>query len=542
MNKIALLPTHVANVIAAGEVVERPVSVVKELVENALDANATQITIRIQEAGLEGLIVEDNGEGMSKADAKLAVLRHATSKLSLASDLQSLRSLGFRGEALPSIASVSHLTIQTSNQQESTQVDVIQGDIQVSSIKPRPRGTTISVKKLFVNTPARLKFLKHPNAEASAIVQFVQKLALANSDISFRLIRDAEEVLSTSGSGDPQKTAAQVLGVSVAKELIPLDVGAYDLRIHGLISKPTLSRSTRQHLYFTVNKRVIHDVGLMQSLKAAYGHRYPVDRYPVAIINIDIDPSFIDVNVSPTKLQIQFSNYYQIKGLIHDGVAQLMNQTVSIQEAIHPLSGDQIELELTSSDRPDITTEAFPTLSFLTQLRKSYLLAQADEAMYVIDQHAAAERIRYEQYLIQMTKPPTAFQRLLMPLSLSLSKDELESLKELTTTLVGFPYQITQDGIELDEVPTWFREGLEETYAMALVQQAIQGKTPSMIDDTARLLACKRSIKFQDVLSSEEAQSLLDQLSMCDDPYHCPHGRPTLLRYSFHQLERMFGR
>jgi len=295
-------------------------------------------------------------------------------------------------------------------------------------------------------------------------------------------------------------------------------------------------------MYFMVNKRVIHDVGLMQSLKDAYGHRYPVDRYPVAIINIDIDPSFIDVNVSPTKLQIQFSNYYQLKSLISDGVAQLMNQTVSIQEVIHPLSGNQIELEFTSSDRPEMTTEVFPTLHFLTQLRKSYLLAQAEDAMYVVDQHAAAERIRYEAYITLMSQPPTAFQRLLMPLTLSLSKDELESLKELDSSQVGFPFQITKEGIELEEVPTWFREGLEETYAMALIQQAILGKTPSMIDDTARLLACKRSIKFQDVVSHDEAQSILDQLSLCDDPYHCPHGRPTLLRYSFHQLQRMFGR
>lgn len=542
MNKIAVLDAHVANLIAAGEVVERPVSVVKELIENALDANATSITVAITEAGLSSISVDDNGEGMSEADARLAFLRHATSKLKAPSDLQSIRSLGFRGEALPSIASVSHVVMQTSNGDTCTQVDIDQGVMHVTSIKPRPQGTRITIAKLFVNTPARLKFLKHPNAETQAVLQFIQKLALARADVAFRLLVDDHEALLTSGSGDLLKTASQVLGVAVAKELLPLDVGAYDLRIHGLVAKPTLSRSTRQHLHLMVNNRVIHDVGLMQTIKDAYGHRYPADRYPVAVLNIDIDPSFIDVNVSPTKLQVQFTNYYQLKTLLTDAIQALLGDHVSIQEAIHPLSGDQMEWSFQEASARESVAEVFPELTFLTQVRKSYLIAQADDAMYVIDQHAAAERIRYEAYLDVMTHPPTSFQQLMMPLTLSLSSDEIAKLREVTPQAIGFPFALTEDGLEIHELPTWFREGLEEEYAVALVQQALSGKTATMIDDTARLLACKRSIKFHDVVSHEEGQSLLDQLAKCDDPYHCPHGRPTILRYSFSQLERMFGR
>jgi DNA mismatch repair protein MutL len=542
MNKIAVLDNHVANLIAAGEVVERPVSVVKELVENALDAKATSITLSIKEAGLSHIRVEDNGEGMSEADARLAFLRHATSKLKTPSDLQSIRSLGFRGEALPSIASVSHVVMQTAHGDESTQVEIDQGVMSVTSINPRPQGTTITITKLFVNTPARLKFLKHPTAETQAVVQFIQKLALARPDVAFRLLADDQDVVQTSGSGDLLKTASQVLGVAVAKALMPLDVGAYDLRIYGLVSNPTLSRSTRQHIHLMVNERVIHDVGLMQTIKDAYGHRYPVDRYPVAVLHIDIDPSFIDVNVSPTKLQVQFTNYYQLKSLLREAIQALIGDHVSIQEAIHPLSGEQIDMSFQEASATEPVTDVFPVLTFLTQVRNSYVIAQADDAMYVIDQHAAAERIRYEAYVDVMKHPPTAFQQLMMPLTLSLSSDELAKLGEISPQAVGFPFALRDDGIELTELPTWFREGLEEDYAAALVQQALRGRTASMIDDTARLLACKRSIKFNDVLSNAEAQSLLDQLSQCDDPYHCPHGRPTILRYSFSQLERMFGR
>jgi DNA mismatch repair protein MutL len=254
MNKIAVLDNHVANLIAAGEVVERPVSVVKELVENALDAKATSITLSIKEAGLSHIRVEDNGEGMSEADARLAFLRHATSKLKAPSDLQSIRSLGFRGEALPSIASVSHVVMQTAHGDESTQVEIDQGVMSVTSINPRPQGTTITITKLFVNTPARLKFLKHPTAETQAVVQFIQKLALARPDVAFRLLADDQDVVQTSGSGDLLKTASQVLGVAVAKALMPLDVGAYDLRIYGLVSNPTLSPpNCKSNLRTTIN-------------------------------------------------------------------------------------------------------------------------------------------------------------------------------------------------------------------------------------------------------------------------------------------------
>lgn len=547
MNKIVALDRHIANLIAAGEVVERPLSVVKELVENAIDANATLITIQLKEAGLSLIRVEDNGDGMSPSDATLAFTRHATSKIKAASDLQSILTLGFRGEALPSIAAVSHLTLETSDGEAATQVVSVQGQISASPLALRAHGTVILVEKLFVNTPARLKFLKHPNAETQAVVQFVRQLALATPRVRFRVLVEESEVLATSGSNNLAKTIAQVLGVPVAKQMVAIDAGAYDLTITGMVSTPVLSRSSRAHVYLSVNGRVIHDVGLAQAIKDAYGHRYPVDRYPVAVLAITIDPNFLDVNVSPTKLQVQFSNAYQIKTMLQEAIQAVLGTQVFIQEAIHPYTGEQTQLDWSQPQpRGESTSPAtFPALQFLTQLQKSYLIAQGDQGMYVIDQHAAAERIRYEAYLQIMKHPPTAFQQLMMPLAISMSSEELEALTHASPTIksaIGFPFTLTAHHVVITEVPTWFRDGLEIDYATALLQQALGGATAALIDDTARLLACKRSIKFSDSVNHEEAQSLIDQLTMCDDPYHCPHGRPTIVRYSYDEFRRMFGR
>jgi DNA mismatch repair protein MutL len=547
MNKIVALDTHIANLIAAGEVVERPLSVVKELVENAIDANATVITIHLREAGLSMIRVEDNGDGMSPDDARLAFTRHATSKIKSASDLQSILTLGFRGEALPSIAAVSHVRVDTSDGVDATQVRITQGVMESATLAPRPQGTTISVEKLFVNTPARLKFLKHPKSETDAVLQFVSKLALATPHVRFQLVVDDREVLSTSGSGDRAKTIAQVLGVPVAKDMVALQTGAYDLIMTGMISSPLLTRSSRSHIHLSVNGRVIQDIGLAQAIKDAYGHRIPVDRYPVAVIDISIDPSFLDVNVSPTKLQVQFSNAYQLKSLLQEAIQAVLGEHISIQEAIHPLQGEQTTIDWSKVDsvRNPAQEVRFPTLQFLTQLQKSYLIAQGDLGMYVIDQHAAAERIRYEAYLEVMKHPPTSFQQLMMPLQLPVSQAELSALQGASNKIkqaIGFPFTLDAHHVVIEEIPTWFREGLELDYAQALVQQALLGTTAALIDDTARLLACKRSIKFNDSLNVDEAQSLIDQLSQCDDPFHCPHGRPTIVRYSYDEFRRMFGR
>jgi len=547
MNKIVALDAHIANLIAAGEVVERPLFVVKELVENAIDAAATVITIHLNDAGLSLIRVDDNGEGMSPADATLAFTRHATSKIKAASDLQSILTLGFRGEALPSIAAVSHVTLQTSNGIQATQVQIKQGQMESSPLAARPQGTMISVEKLFVNTPARLKFLKHPNAETQAVVQFVSKLALATPMVRFQLLVDDQEVLATSGSGDLAKTIAQVLGIPVAKAMVAIDAGAYDLTITGMVSTPQLSRSSRSHMHLSVNGRVIHDLSLAQAIKDAYGHRYPADRYPVAVIAITMDPSFLDVNVSPTKLQVQFSNAYQLKSMLQEAIQAVLQDHISIQEAVHPLTGEQTVIDWSTSEaREEVTPEmVVPTLTALTQLQKSFIIAHGELGMYVIDQHAAAERIRYESYVTIMKQPPTSFQQLMMPLEISMSKDELAQLASASESVqraIGFPFTLDEHHVVLREVPTWFRDGLEADYATALLQQALLGPTAALIDDTARLLACKRSIKFNDALNLEEAQSLLDQLLQCLDPYHCPHGRPTMVRYSYDAFRRMFGR
>ena len=546
MNKIQVLSNHIANLIAAGEVVERPLSVVKELVENSIDAGATSITVTIEEAGLSLIEVRDNGSGMSREDAILAFSRHATSKIKEASDLQSIASLGFRGEALPSIAAVSEVTLRTNYQDQMTQLELSQGVITEVPAQPQGPGTTIQVRKLFVTTPARLKFIKHPNAETSRIVTYISKQALARADIAFHLVVDTKEVVSTSGMNALGKAVAQVMGVEVARHMVELDTGAFDLRIHGLVSLPTLSRSSNQHIHLFVNQRVMHDIGLIHAIKQAYGHRYPMDRFPIGVIMIEIDPSFIDVNVSPTKMQIQFSNYAQIKQLLIDAVQAVIEPEQQVKEVTMTTYHAQTELDL-SNPQERLANGVRPPLSlqFLTQFHKSYLLAQGEEGLYVIDQHAAAERIRYELYLAQMKKPPKEFQQLLLPFTLSVSYDEMQQLEALDhpTTQLGFVFHVFgPQTIEITEVPTWFRPGLEEEYAKALLYQALQEHPAQFIDDTARLLACKRSIKFNDTLNDDEAQSVLDQLVQCEDPYHCPHGRPTIIRYSMNELERFFGR
>jgi DNA mismatch repair protein MutL len=546
MNKISVLSEHLANLIAAGEVVERPLSVVKELVENAIDAQATSITITIEEAGLSLIEVRDNGIGMSPEDAVLAFSRHATSKIREASDLQAILSLGFRGEALPSIAAVSEMSVLTNYQDIITHLDVRHGMVHPIPGKPHGPGTTFQVRKLFVNTPARLKFIKHPNAETARIVNYITKQALARVDIAFHLIVDQKEILSTSGSKALDKAVAQLMGVAVAKEMLPLETGAYDLRIHGEISSPNLSRSTNTHVHVFVNQRVMHDIGLIQTIKQAYGHRYPADRYPVAVIHIDIDPSFIDVNVSPTKMQVQFSNYPQLKQLLTEAIEQVLAPQISVREIPLTAYHSQSELDLSTPLKEEsIPQKTTLSLQYLTQFHKSYLLAQGEDGLYVIDQHAAAERIRYEQYVHIMKQPPTDFQQLLMPIDMSVSYDEMMALESMSdaSTKLGFVFHIFgPQTIQITEVPTWFRAGLEEEYAKALLYQALQEHPAQFIDDTARLLACKRSIKFNDSLNDAEAQSLLDQLASCEDPFHCPHGRPTIIRYSMHELERFFGR
>lgn len=566
MNKIKIMSEHLANKIAAGEVVERCASVVKELVENSIDANSSEIKIELIDAGTREIKVTDNGSGMNHDDALLAFSRHATSKLLTEEDLFNISSLGFRGEALPSIASVSEITLKTSTGDIGTLINSKAGKI-ISEEKTDARvGTTITVKNLFYNTPARLKHLKSLHAELAAITDYVNKIALSHPNIKFSLYNNHKLLFNTDGSNNLLKVIKDVYGIEVAKKMIEIKNSNNDYSIYGYISYPEVTRSTRNSIVTIVNGRIVKNMELNKVINDAYHTYKPEDRYPIVVLKIEVDSSLIDVNIHPTKQDIKFSKMDTIKELITNTIEQQLKSISLIPNVESKTIKPAIKYEIPTLDlEREVKTEhnliqeeiveyepkvkeRLPELYPVGLIHGTYIVCQNDLGMYLIDQHAAQERINYEKYLYELGHPTNNKIDMLIPLTIEMPNNEYIILKENLYILTSLNFEVEEMGINTIVVkahPIWLPKGYEDQAIKKIIDIVIDKEhfeTEKFNEKVSITLSCKLSIKANENITIEEMEHLINNLRQCANPFTCPHGRPTIVFYSNYELERMFKR
>ncbi len=594
MSTIKVMDEILANKIAAGEVVERPLNVVKELVENSIDAASNEIKITLIDSGTKKIVVSDNGIGMNKEDARLAFSRHATSKLKDLDDLFNISSLGFRGEALPSIASVSHVYLQTSKDGVGTAISLDGGVIENIENTDLSAGTTIEVKDLFYNTPVRLKYIKNLYTELALIVEYVNKMALSYPDIRFVLTNNEKELLNTSGDGNLLKVIYAVYGIDVAKKMIEISGENDDYVISGYIGYPEIAKTSRNVITTLVNGRVIKNLDLNRCIIDCYHTYIPKDKFPMIVLNIDVDPILIDINIHPQKMDIKFSKLDSLKELITKVISSKLKEILlvphanirdlnTIYEVEDSLPVNTINYDLDDEEEP--VKETSPNLEELSFdfdndnkitgtkteevveeeneekddyrikemipvgiVHKTYIIAENSSGMYIIDQHAAAERINYEKVLNALLKDDYKIIDLLVPIRLEYPKDEFIKIKEHMDILKSIGIFLEEFGDNTFIVrshPTWFFEGYEREAVekiIAITLEKGEFDKEKFIYRTAATMACKMSIKANDYLDLDTAKILLDNLRRCDNPFTCPHGRPTIITYSNYDLERLFKR
>lgn len=604
--KIHQLPESLANKIAAGEVVERPASVVKELVENSIDANSTHIKVTLQEAGLKQIAVADDGDGMSEIDCKRAFLRHATSKIKYDADLFHIKSLGFRGEALASIASVSKLTLISSEGDEpATKLYLEAGEIKEETKVDLRKGTEIIVNDLFYNTPARLKYIKSLHTELGHITDIINRYALAYPHIRFELYHNDKLIFKTTGSGNKLQVISQIYGLEAAKQTLHAKTSTLDFEVEAFLVKPEITRANRNYMTLIVNGRYIRNFRLAEAIIRGYGTLLPIHRYPIAILYITLDPVLVDVNVHPTKLEVRFSKEQELMEVIERLIRETFKKETLIPEVKHRqtkkrkteqkafqlhlparsetetetdektvsyvdktnepvqtvnesvptnhFDGKQLKASMetpqTKTEESDAgKTERIPRMYPIGQLQGTYILAQNERGLYMIDQHAAQERIKYEFYKKQLAKPVEQEQQLLMPLTFEFTPEEAILIEKYKEELKAFGIHLEHFGGKTYTVrshPTWFPKGEEEQIIRDIVHQVIENEKidlESLRDEVAALMACKRSIKANHHLSLKEMEQLLEDLRKTDDPFTCPHGRPVIVHQSFYEIEKMFKR
>lgn len=651
MAKIQIMSSVLANQIAAGEVIERPASVVKELVENSIDANSTQIDIHVEEAGLKLIQVTDNGEGIHSNEVEQAFERHATSKLISNEDLFRIRTLGFRGEALPSIASVSMVTIESAQEgQAGRHIKLEAGKLIEDKPASSRRGTSIKVEQLFFNTPARLKYVKTIKTELAHISDTINRLALAHPEISFRLFSDETTLLKTVGNGDIRQAIAGVYGVQTAKTMKKIESTSFDFKVYGYVSLPESTRASKSYMTIIVNGRHIKNYALAQAIVDGYSSKLMVGRYPLAVVNIEMDPLLLDVNVHPTKQQVRISNEKELGELVKKAVNDLMsveqripnamgniysseghknakptqtsfdwnksdnrngsdlsagfddykrdNQNnvnlqnqqiddVNRQSESSMLSQEKSRSSLESENFKEYTNtnqnnsnllneqnfednhthinetplqtankvmneskanQSFPILDYVGQMHGTYLFAQNEEGLFIIDQHAAQERIKYEYYRKEIEKDGTVQQNLLVPIVLEYPANNAitirENLNKLETAGISLE-EFGQNSFLIRSHPSWFKAGQEEEIVKEMIDFLLETNQISIAkfrEATAIMMSCKRSIKANHFLTPNEARRLLEDLKYTENPYNCPHGRPVLVKMTNKDMEKMFKR
>ena len=566
---IKILDEKVVAQIAAGEVVERPASVVKELLENSLDAGATRITVEAKGGGVNLMRVTDNGKGIPVTETELAFNRYATSKLASADDLDSISSLGFRGEALPSIAAVAQVEMATCVKGETSGDYLLlrEGAVVEHRSQGHAQGTTITVRNLFRSVPARLKFLKSPATENSHIVNVVGQYALAFPEVKFELMIDDRTVFSTAGSGRLIDGTIAVYGLEIARGMIEIDSAnnwqdgrSSAIEISGMISSPTISRSNREYISFFVNRRWIGSRSLTWAVEEAYKGLLMQGRHPVAVINISIPPDEVDVNIHPTKAEVKFHNERAVFGAVQKAVRATLLETAPVPKIEEvattyrkSAAGHQQlwPLPKTESVRPEshsITGQtgmfSLPALRVLGQVAASYIVAEGPDGLYLIDQHAAHERILCEKIKQEKAEKGIEVQGLLEPLPLEISTRQDEILKDNYERLIEFGFSIEPFGDRtylVRAIPAL----LGDKDWVGMVRELLDDSAEATDDWTERIinsLACHGAVKAGQTLSADEMRELIRQLEQTEMAYTCPHGRPTVIHLSERQLEREFRR
>jgi DNA mismatch repair protein MutL len=568
---IEVLAPEIISKIAAGEVIERPASVVKELIENSLDAGASQITVETQGGGVELIKVSDNGAGIASSELELAFHRYATSKISNLDDLEKISSLGFRGEALASIAAVAEVEISTQARIESGASETVgsymhlrKGEIVRKESRARPQGTTLTVHRLFRYFPARLKFLKSANTENSHIAHLVSQYALAFPEVKFTLILDKHPSLQTTGNGDLREVVGKVYGTELAQKMLKVEQKDGLVKIIGLTSPPSLIRSNRNYLSFFVNRRWVRSPLLTRATEEAYHGLLMDGQHPIVIINISLPPQELDINIHPAKAQIKFCQEQAVFGSVKKAIEEALGRAPT---RLLELSDKQrtnskavpFSMSAGKWERPHMITDNEPTflvsqlptmelpiLRVLGQLASTYVIAEGPDGLYLIDQHAAHERILYDQILSQWSQKAVEVQGLLQPVTIEFSPREEEILEASEELLTQFGFTIEPFGNRsylIRTIPALMARANIIEIITALVDSLASKESLNPWEERiAQSLACHGAIRAGQQLSHEEIRELIKQLERTKQPRACPHGRPTMIHLTAHQLEKEFGR
>ncbi|TVX80509.1 DNA mismatch repair endonuclease MutL [Peribacillus simplex] len=644
MGKIIQLDEALSNKIAAGEVVERPASVVKELVENAIDANSTIIEIELVEAGLGSIRIVDNGDGILADDIEAAFKRHATSKIKDENDLFRIRTLGFRGEAMPSIASVSRFEMKSSTGEGvGTRILLEGGMVKELEASSSRKGTDILVSDLFYNTPARLKYMKTIHTELGNITDVANRLALSHPDVSIRLSHNEKRILHTNGNGDVRQVLAAIYGTNIAKKMIPVQASSLDFKLSGYIVMPEVTRASRNYISTMINGRFIKNYALVKAILDGYHTLLPIGRFPIALLNIEMDPILVDVNVHPSKMEVRLSKEQELYSLVSETIkssfkkmslipsgytptakpehvkseqttleldhivesgkrvleeakkeASLLKDTLirekqeqksyvdhnedfnlePIKEIIYSneqqqkadayipvLQDDESKTYFESAEKYTTYTvekaeeieanepdSRIPPMYPIGQMHGTYIFAQNEKGLYIIDQHAAQERIKYEYFKEKVGRVENELQDMLVPITLEFSTDQCIRINE-------YRHELEKVGVYLEEFgynafivrshPQWFPKGIEQEILEEMIEQLLSMKKvdiKKLREEAAIMMSCKASIKANRHLRNDEIQALLDELRRTTDPFTCPHGRPIIISYSIYEMEKMFKR
>lgn len=599
MSKIQVLSEHLTNMIAAGEVVERPAGIVKECVENSIDAGAKVIEVEAFQGGIEKLIITDDGSGMDPVDAKMAFMRHATSKIHSQEELFNIHTMGFRGEALPSIASVAHVDLETNDGNTGTHIEYDYGKLVREESCSCPLGTSITISGLFLKTPARFKHLKSISYEFSIIADLINKMALSHPEIRFKLSHEGRLVFQTSGNGNLQEILYQMYGREVAKEAISFEGKNDDFLISGYAVQPKFNRATKYFMFITMNSRLIRSIPIQKAILDAYSSYLPSQRFPIVVLDIKADAQLVDVNVHPNKWEIRLSKQNEllelIKTTIRSALANAL-QTVKIQpkpkqqhfvqqeikfpipvqETPKPKKVDHVidqgfssytpPKQTTSSIQEEVISypsyhkieaekeeenhgyEFFHHLRVIGQLKESYILCENNEGLVIIDQHAAQERYHYEQLIDALNKPVRDFQPLMVPIQLHVQPAILAQLDTINEKIQPFGLSFEafgNDSLLVRQIPLWFQDVHQEDFFMDLLDYFMQNRKVDMEalrKHVIATMACHSSIRFHRALSHQEMVQVILDLQKCKQPYHCPHGRPTVITFSDKDLRKEFER
>ena len=579
MTKIRVMSENLANKIAAGEVVEKCASVLKELVENSIDAGASNIKVVLKDGGLKEISVIDNGVGMDKEDATLAFYRHATSKIYKDDDLYFIETLGFRGEALASIASVSEVELITCNGNVGTFVHIKGGETISVSDAPLRAGTEIHVTNLFYNTPARLKYLKSEVTELNNCTSFIEKLALSKPNIAFSLSNNGKMIVKTSGSNNLLKTIHEIYGLNVSSNMLELKCSSDDFSVSGYVSKPSILKKNRNHFNTFVNGRIIKNIEINRAINDAYNTYKHEGFYPIIVINIETDPTLVDVNIHPTKQDIKMSKMEVLTDLLYQNIKKVLYNNLLIPDAIMDEENNKIKdnfidlsiktpdietkeesdasvivqtaLDIGSENIEPVKNEEFKSLKLypVGQVHGTYIIAENEDGMFILDQHAAHERVNYEMITKMFQEESISIIDMLVPMKFELSTSDYLAFMDKKSILEELGFKIEEFGINtviIKSHPTWLKSNYEGDNLKYIIDLVIDSSKnfnkDKFLDSLAKMVSCKMSVKANEHLSMIEMEKLLDDLVKCDNPYNCCHGRPSIMKFTNYELEKMFRR